>query len=313
MTGSQSIDARSSPEKRVKVFVLGATGVIGRRALPALAAAGHEVSALARGADRAARVRSLGAEPVDADPFDEQGLARTLSGHEAVVNVLTRIPPLSRAALPGAWRENDRLREEASGKVARAAGRAGVARLVQESIGFLYADGGDAWLDEDAPIEPAAQTRSAGEAERNARAFGDAVVLRFGSFYGPDSDQSAAMVAMARRGLSPLPTRPSGYVSPLWLDDTGTAVMAALFAPPGTYNVADAAPLRAAEFDAALAAAVGRPRLRAPARPLMRLIPTLRVVARSQRLSTTRLREATGWVPSMSSSRDGMRRAGPRA
>ncbi len=290
----------------MRVFVLGATGVIGRRAVPALTDAGREVSALARGPDRAARVSSLGAEPVEADPFDEADLVRAFSGHEAVINVMTRIPPLSRAALPTAWRENDRLRREASGNVARAARRAGVERLVQESIGFLYADGGEAWLDEDAPIEPAVQTRSAVDAEQNARAFGDAVVLRFGSFYGPDSDQSAAMVAMARRGLSPLPTRPGGYVSPLWLDDTGTAVVAALAAPPGTYNVADAEPLRAAEFDAALAAAVGRARLRAPARPLMRLAPTLRVVARSQRLSTARLREATGWMPSMSSSRDGM-------
>jgi UDP-glucose 4-epimerase len=133
----------------VRVFVLGATGVIGRRALPALAAAGHQVSALARGPDRAARVSSLGAEPVEADPFDEADLARVFSGHEAVVNVMTRIPPLSRAALPTAWRENDRLRQEASGNVVRAARRTGVGRLVQESIGFLYADGGESWLDED--------------------------------------------------------------------------------------------------------------------------------------------------------------------
>jgi nucleoside-diphosphate-sugar epimerase len=290
----------------MRVFVLGATGVIGRRALPALVAAGHEVSALARNRGGAGRVTALGAEPVEADPFDETSLARALAGHEAVVNVMTRIPPLSRAALPSAWRENDRLRREASGTVARAARTAGARRLVQESIGFLYADGGDAWLDEDAPIEPAGQTRSAVDAERNARSFGDAVVLRFGSFYGLDSDQSAAMVAMARRGLSPLPIRPAGYVSPLWLDDTGTAVAAALAAPAGTYNVADAEPLRGAEFDAALAAAVGRRRLRAPARPIMRLAPTLRVVARSQRLASDRLREATGWSSSMPSSRDGI-------
>ena len=83
-------------------------------------------------------------------------------------------------------------------------------------------------------------------------------------------------------------------------------MVAALGAPAGTYNVADSVPLRAAEFDAALAAAVGRARLRAPARPLMRLAPTLRVVARSQRLSTARLREATGWAPTMASAREGI-------
>ncbi|HYI20921.1 MAG TPA: NAD(P)-dependent oxidoreductase, partial [Solirubrobacteraceae bacterium] len=64
----------------------------------------------------------------------------------------------------------------------------------------------------------------------------------------------------------------------------------ALRAPAGTYNVADADPPTNAEIDAALAAAVGAGALRARA-------PQDGPLARSQRVSSRRLREASGWAP----------------
>jgi nucleoside-diphosphate-sugar epimerase len=76
----------------------------------------------------------------------------------------------------------------------------------------------------------------------------------------------------------------------VWMEDAAAAIVAALRAPPGTYNVADADPPTNAEIDAALAAAVGVEALRPG--------PTQHgPLARSQRVSTRRLREATGWAP----------------
>jgi len=94
---------------------------------------------------------------------------RAFAGSAAVVNLLTRIRPLARMLLPGAWRENERLRREASRAVAVAAGQVGAERLVQESFASLYADGGARWLDEHAPLDPAGPPASALLAERNAR------------------------------------------------------------------------------------------------------------------------------------------------
>ena len=77
-------------------------------------------------------------------------------------------------------------------------------RLVQESIAFVYADGGDAWLDETAPVAGGGVTTTALTAERNAYELfdGETVVLRFGLFVGPDSGSARAAVAAARGGDS---------------------------------------------------------------------------------------------------------------
>jgi UDP-glucose 4-epimerase len=275
-----------------EIAITGSTGVIGRRAVRALLAAGHRVTGVTRSPRGRARLEGLGARAVYADVFDAATLRDAFDGADAVVNLLTHIPSAERLADLSAWEENDRLRTEASAAVARAAQAAGVRRLVQESIAFVYADGGDAWLDEAAPVAGGGVTTTALTAERNARELfdGDTVVLRFGLFMGHDSGSTLAALGAARGGASIAVGPPGAYRPTLWLDDAAAAIAAALRVPAGTYNVADAEPPMNAEIDAALAAAVGVEVLRPRARqdgPL----------ARSQRVSSRRLRDASGWTP----------------
>jgi nucleoside-diphosphate-sugar epimerase len=239
-----------------------------------------------------ARLESLGARAVAADVFDQESLRVAFDGADAAVNLLTHIPSAERMAKSSAWEENDRLRTEASAAVARAARAAGVRRLVQESIAFVYADGGDAWLDEDAPVAGGGVTTTALTAERNARELfdGDTVVLRFGLFMGHESGSTLAALDAARGGTSIAPGPPGAYRPTIWLDDATAAIAAALRVPAGTYNVVDADPAMNAEIDAALAAAVGTGALRPRA-------PQDGPLARSQRVSSRRLREASGWAP----------------
>lgn len=274
-----------------EITITGSTGVIGRRAIRELLAAGYRVTGVARSAGGRERLERLGARAVEADVFDEASLRRAFDGADAVVNLLTHIPSAGRMADPSAWEENDRVRTQASAAIARAAQAVRVQRLVQESIAFVYADGGDAWLEEDAPVAGGGVTTTALTAERNARELfeGDAVVLRFGLFMGPDSG-SALEAARGRASIAVGP--PGAYRPTLWLDDAAAAIAAVLRAPAGTYNVADTDPPTNAEIDAALAAAVGVEALRPRASqdgPL----------ARSQRVSSRRLREASGWAPRM--------------
>ena len=229
--------------------------------------------------------------------FDAASLRRAFDGADAVVNVLTHVPRADRMADPSAWEENDRVRTEASAAIARAAQAAGVRRLVQESIAFVYADGGDAWLDEDAPVAGGGVATAPLTAERNARELfdGETVVLRFGLFIGPDSRSSRAALEAARAGASIAPGPPDAYRPTLWLDDAAAAIASTLRAPAGTYNVADTDPATNAEIDAALAAAVGVQALRPRA-------PQDGPLARSQRVSNRRLREASGWAPRLRAS-----------
>ncbi len=293
----------------MKTFVVGATGVLGRRVVPLLVGTGHEVSALARSDTRAALVTGLGATPVRADLFDPESLRRAVAGHEVVCNLATHIPAPARMGRPSAWAENDRIRTEGSRHLVDAALGAGAARFVQESIAFLYRDGGSAWLDESSPVDAVANLCSAlgaeSQAARVTAAGAAGVVLRFAAFYGPDSDSTLAMIRLARRRIA-LSAGPDRYMSSITTDDAAAAVVAALAAPAGLYNVGDDEPVTGREFFAALAGALGvAPPFIAPA-GLARLGGSMAAaVTRSQRVSNRAFAAATSWKPVQRSVRDG--------
>jgi len=142
-------------------------------------------------------------------------------------------------------------------------------------------------------------TTTALTAERNACDLfgGESIVLRFGLFVGPDSRSTQVALETARGGASIAAGPPGAYRPTLWLDDAATAIVAALHVPAGTYNVADTDPPTNAEIDAALAAAVGFEALRARK-------PQDGPLARSQRMSSRRLREASGWEPRLRAGTD---------
>jgi len=273
--------------------------------------AGHRVRAVSRGPDNRAALLRMGATPVFVDLFDRAGVQRAVAGHEVVINLATHIPASSvRMLLPGAWRQNDRIRKLASANLADAAMATGAARFIQESFAPVYHDGGDGWIDEEWPIEPVRYNRTVADAEASAHRFADrggaGVVLRFAAFYGPDAYQSRDMINLVRRGWIPLPGPADAFFSSISHDDAAAAVVAALDVPAGTYNVVDNEPLTRREHANVLAAALGVP----PPRPLPPWIPALmgslgRLMSRSLRISNHKLCHHGAWTPAHPSMRDG--------
>ena len=98
----------------MRVFVAGATGVLGRAAVPLLREAGHEVTGTARTPEKEYLLRALGANPVSVDLFDASAVHAAVAGHDAVVHAATKIPPIMRMRSAGRWKENNRLRTEAT-------------------------------------------------------------------------------------------------------------------------------------------------------------------------------------------------------
>lgn len=294
----------------MKIFVAGATGVLGRRAVVQLVEAGHQVTGIARTEEKALFLQTLRVDPVMVDLFDAAAIKGAVDGHEVVANLATHIPNLSRAALPGAWSENDRIRTDGSRNLVDAALATGVGRYIQESIAFLYRDGGDTWLDEEAEIDLPALGRSTLEAETQARRFaesgGGGVVLRFGQFYAPEAAHTIAMAKMARRRLAPAIGDPEGYAPTIHADDAAAAVVAALDAPSGTYNVTDDEPLTKREFGTVVADAFGLKPPRMMPKALVKAGGAkINYLARSHRVSNRRFKEATGWSPRYPSGREG--------
>lgn len=289
----------------MKVFLAGGTGVVGTRALPALVAAGHDVTAVARGSDKAALVERLGGSPVTVDLFDAPAVAAAVVGHEAVVNLATSIPPFGRSARKKAWATNDRIRKVASRNLVEAALAAGAGRYVQESICFPYLDAGDRWIDESAPTDHGPWGfAGAGEAEGQTARFtagsggGAGVVLRFAQFYAADASHQISMVNALRRRINPFIGPPDGYTSWINAEDAGSAVVAALSAPAGIYNVADDEPLVRREAGAVAAEALGlKPPITMPGWFWKASPPSAKYVMRSLRVSHDRFTAATGWTP----------------
>ena len=285
----------------MKIFLAGGTGVVGTRALPALVAAGHDVTAVARTDAKAELVRSLRGDPLTVDLFDAEAVAAAVVGHEVVVNLATSIPPLTKAARGAAWATNERLRSEASNHLVDGALAAGATRYVQESIAFPYVDNGDRWIDEDHPVEQVGPFSGARDAEAAADRFaehGVGVVLRFAQFYAPDSSHTVAFNATARRRINPFLGSPDGYTSFIHAEDAGSAVVAALRAPSGTYNVADDEPVTRAEAGRILAEALGvKPPHTVPKVVQAATPASAKLLMRSLRVSNHRFKEATGWQP----------------
>jgi uncharacterized protein YbjT (DUF2867 family) len=154
----------------MRIFVAGASGVIGVKLVPLLVAAGHEVAGMTRSPEKAEGLRRLGAEPVVCDVFDADALCKAVVGFgaEAVIDQLTALPddPGRIAEFDAA---NARIRREGTHNLLAAAEAAGAARILAQSVAWQLA--GDA---------------GAAVAERE-RAVLDAkgVVLRYGRLYGP--------------------------------------------------------------------------------------------------------------------------------
>jgi nucleoside-diphosphate-sugar epimerase len=295
----------------MRIFMSGATGVIGRRLVPALVAAGHQVTGIGRTPEKRALLERLGARGVAVDLFEPAAIRRALAGQETVINLATHIPRTAiRLMLPGAWRENDRIRRIASGLLADAAIAEGAERFIQESFAPIYEDQGEKWITEESPVRPVRYNRTILDAEaaaaRFARNGGTGIVLRFAGFYGPDSPHFAEIVHSVRGGRLPFPGETDAFLSFVSHDDAAAAAQAALTLPAGVYNVVDDEPISRRDVGAILADLLGAP----PPRPLPRWAGRLagslgELLSRSVRISNRKLRGMSDWRPRYPTVREG--------
>jgi 2-alkyl-3-oxoalkanoate reductase len=293
----------------MKVFVAGGTGVLGRATVRALREAGHQVRTTARGEDNARLMRSLGAEPVEVDLYDPVAVRRAIAGSDAVLRLTTKIPSLMKMGRRGAWTETNRLRTVGARILVDPAIQERVQVYVHESVAYVYADGGEGWLDEHARTDTSRTTilrvalDSEQEAVRFTQAGGRGIVLRFGGFYGPDAPSTLETAQLVRRRMLPQIGPGTNYTSSIYVPDAGRAVAAVLNAPAGVYNISDDAPVPFAEYLRAVVESLGAP----PPRRLPLIVGRVpfgelgRFFFRSLRVSNRRIKEATGWAPEVKS------------
>jgi nucleoside-diphosphate-sugar epimerase len=306
----------------VRVFLAGASGVIGRRLVPLLLADGHEVTAMTRTPQKLSELSAMGAEPVLADGLDGAAVASAVSDArpDAVINQLTSIPPrIDPRKMERDFAVNDRLRIEGTRHLVAAAQRAGCKLILAQSIAFAYAPGPPGTIHSerdplflDAPPPFRRSARAVGELERTVLDAGG-LVLRYGYFYGPGSAISQAGSVgedVARRRL-PIVGTGGGVWSFIHVDDAARATVKALDrGPSGVYNIVDDDPARVSDWLPRLAEALGAPSPRRVPALIARLAAGSYGVAtmtRAQGASNELAKRELGWSPEYPSWREGFR------
>lgn len=328
----------------MKVFLAGATGVIGRQLVPQLLAAGHEVTGMTRSRQRAEQLRATGAQPVVADALDRDALTAAVveAEPEVVLHMLTAIPArLDPRRIERDFVLNDRLRSEGTRYLVDAAKEAGARRVIAQSIAFVYAPSqpGTLHAESDPLLSP---TQAPKSFRRTLQAVldleqtvlsADGIVLRFGYFYGPGSGiaRDGAIVGDLARRRMPIVGKGTGVWSFVHAYDAAAATVAALDYQdpadaghpeeptrrdhsrpigPAVFNVVDDDPAPVAQWLPALAQAVGSPRpLRVPTFIARALAGSygVSVMTAAQGASGERAKRELGWQPRYPSWREGFR------
>jgi nucleoside-diphosphate-sugar epimerase len=217
----------------MRIFLAGATGVIGEPLTKLLVDAGHQVTGTTRSPTKIGDIRALGAQPAVVDAFDLDALkaAAIAAKPEVVIHQLTDLPDvIDPDKMPAALAANARLRIEGTYNLIVAAKSAGARRFIAQSIAFMYVPGKPPYRETD-PLTPASEGPS-GVSARGVHALEgavlgtpgiDGIVLRYGRLYGPGT--------WAKKPDGP------GFLH------TDAAAQAALLAvtrgAPGIYNIAE--------------------------------------------------------------------------
>ena len=193
----------------MRIFIAGASGVIGIRLIPLLIADGRVVAGLTRSPHKAGLLAGLGAQPVVCDVFDADALTQALIafGPEVVFHQLTDLPD-KLGDLAASRDRNDRMRTEGTGNLLAAAAAAGAGRVIAQSISWEL---------------PSADRRAVAAAHERAVLRAGGVVVRYGQLYGPGTYYPST---------PPEPPR-------IHVDDAARQTLPALRVPPGVTIVAD--------------------------------------------------------------------------
>ena len=299
----------------MRVLVAGASGAIGTPLVGQLIERGHEVVGSSRSAERAERVKAMGAEPVVLDLLDAHAVRKVVleSRPDAIVHQATALANVRFSRnLDSTFAETNRLRTEGTDALLAAAREAEVNRFVAQSFASMrYAREGGWVKSEEDPLDsdPVAGTRETNAAMRyldeTVTAAGG-VVVRYGGFYGAGND---GMVEPVRKRQFPIVGDGGGVSSFIHVDDAAAATVLALEqGATGIFNVVDDEPAPVRDWLPVMANSLGAAAPRHFPRWLARLFAGgagVMLGTTSRGASNSKARRELGWTPRYVSWREG--------
>jgi len=300
----------------VRAFILGGTGFMGQRVVRALVGAGHSVTGLARGSEKAARLRELGAEPVIGDAETPASYADALRASEVVINLAS--PPFI----------TQRVDEEMVASIG--------ARLVQHARNLvnvldevgprpvvvtggtsIYGDhpGGE-WIDETASYDFRGYGRLGEQVVRywdEVRAAGrlPVIMIQPGTVYGAGSWFLERVLPLLRDGRYTVVDGGDNIVPYVHVDDVAEVFRLAAERAPGVAAIAavDDEPVTARAFADYASALLGQPPVGSVAQAdALRWTSPVQMESRvlNCRMSNARARQLLDWQPRYRTYREGL-------
>ena len=252
----------------MRIYVAGATGVIGQFLVPGLISAGHEVTASTRSPAKAGQLIAQGAKPVVVDGLDREAVLRavTAAQPEVIIHQMTALTSMrSFRNFDKEFAVTNELRSRGTDYLLEAANQAGARRFIAQSfIGWNNIREGSQVKTEQDPLDPhpLAVTATTMAAIRHLEdsvlsKVQEGLVLRYGSLYGHGA--SDVMIEVVRKRQMPVVGGGTGIWSFTEVTDAASATVAAVTrGAPGIYNVVDDEPAPVAQWLPYLASSAGR-------------------------------------------------------
>ena len=298
----------------MRVFIAGASGVLGRRLVRQFLARGHSVIGQVRSPRAESAVREAGGEPRHADLFDAESLAKAAEGCDTVIHAATAIP-VKQKTTPADWAMNDHIRRKGTRCLTEAAAKIGARTYIQQSVVWVARPKDGSAFDEDSPVVPDPSYQSAIDAEKIAREAGSAegivtAVLRGGAFYDCDSAHTRMLADALRKRAMPIIGRGDAEWAMIHTDDAVSAYVIVAEQPrDGVWHVVDNELITVRALLETSAARLGAPRPRRVPVWLARWLAGERAVAyftQSTRTTNAHLRRDFGWTPHYPTYREGL-------
>jgi nucleoside-diphosphate-sugar epimerase len=298
----------------MKVFIAGASGVLGRRLVRQFVARGHAVVGQVRSAKAESTVKEAGGQPRHADLFDAESLARAAEGCDTVIHAATAIPTKQKTT-PADWAMNDHIRRKGTRCLTEAAAKIGAKTYLQQSIAWVARPKDDSPFDEGSPLVPDPKIQSAIDAEAIAReaesAEGFTVsILRGGFFYDSESAHTRMIGDSLRKRQLPVIGGGDALWAMIHSDDAASAYVSAAEKPTsGVWHIVDNELVQVRAFLKEFAARLGAPSPRRVPIWLAKWIAGEQAVeyfTRSTRTTNERFRREFGWTPRYPTYREGL-------
>ncbi|HEY9659806.1 MAG TPA: NAD(P)-dependent oxidoreductase [Allocoleopsis sp.] len=241
----------------MKVFVAGATGVIGRPLVRQFLQAGYKVIGMTRSIHKANLLTQQGAIAELLDIFDVDAVQSTLRRvqPDVVIDLLTALPKqLTPESMAVAAPLDNRTRRIGGGNLHTAAQQVGVRCYILQSSAFWYAPG-LGLANEESPFASEVPSAIAASikmyADLEQRVFSthelEGIALRYGFLYGAGTwyAPDGAVARQVRQQQFPMVGDGQGMWSWVHVEDAAAAMVAAVEkGTPGAYNIVDDTPLQ---------------------------------------------------------------------